>query len=160
MFDNSSYENILADPPEGFAKGLEFFRRCAEYGLEAFHCGVSFKRFSPASLQALFVQGDDALFTETMDDNSFSGFFEGFDFGDKEEKGGNMLYLNSENSFIQSLGQVQDEELARSLIQVIYIQSLLAGHYTLGGAELELMNRGLQQLMEYAIYGGMNGGLK
>lgn len=154
MFDNSSYENILADPPDGFAKGLAFFRSCAEQGLEAFHCGVSFKRFSPASLQALFVQGEDALFAETMDENSFSGFFEGFDFGEEEEKGRNMLYLNSENSFIQSLGQVQDEELARSLTQVIYIQSLLAGHYTLGGAELELMNRGLQQLMEYAIYGG------
>ncbi|MDE7418065.1 MAG: HSP90 family protein [Lachnospiraceae bacterium] len=154
VFDNSSYENILADPPEGFVRGLEFFRRCAEQGLVAFHCGVSFKRFSPASLQALFVQGEDSLFAETMDDNSFSGFFEGFDFGEEEEKGGNMLYLNSENSFVQSLGQVQDEELARSLIQVIYIQSLLAGHYTLGGAELELMNRSLQQLMEYALYGG------
>jgi len=160
VFDNSSYENILADPPEGFVRGLEFFKRCAEQGLEAFHCGVSFKCFSPASLQALYVQGEDALFAETMDDNSFSGFFEGFDFGEaQEETGRNMLYLNSENSFVQSLGQVRDEELARSLIQVLYIQSLLAGHYTLGGAEMELMNRSLQQLMEYALYGGMNGGL-
>lgn len=155
MFDNSSYENILEDPPEDFAAGMELFRCYAARGLEAFHCGVSFKRFSPASLQALYVQGEDALFTETMDADSFSGFFEGFDFGGaEEEKGGNMLYLNSENSFVQSLGQVQDEELARNIIQVIYIQSLLAGHYTLGGAELELMNRSLQRLMEYALYGG------
>lgn len=161
VFDNSSYDNILADPPEDFVEEMEFFQRYAERGLENFHCGVSFKRFSPASLQALFVQGEDALFSETMDGNSFSGFFEGFDFGEAEEKEDrNMLYLNSENSFVQSLGQVRDEELARNLIQVIYIQSLLAGHYTLGGAEMELMNTSLQQLMEYALYGGMNGGLK
>lgn len=161
VFDNSSYDNILADPPEDFVEEMEFFQRYAERGLENFHCGVSFKRFSPASLQALFVHGEDALFSETMDGNSFSGFFEGFDFGEAEEKEDrNMLYLNSENSFVQSLGQVRDEELARNLIQVIYIQSLLAGHYTLGGAEMELMNTSLQQLMEYALYGGMNGGLK
>ena len=154
MFDNSSYDNILADPPEDFVEDMEFFRRYAEHGLELLHCGVSFKRFSPASLQALFVQGEDAMFSETMDDNSFSGFFEGFDFGEAEEKENrNMLYLNSENSFVQSLGQVQDEAFARNIIQVIYIQSLLAGHYTLGSAEMEMMNKSLQWLMEYALYG-------
>ncbi|MDE7202206.1 MAG: hypothetical protein K2O91_09965, partial [Lachnospiraceae bacterium] len=154
VFDNSSYDNILADPPEDFVEDMEFFRRYAEHGLELLHCGVSFKRFSPASLQALFVQGEDAMFSETMDDNSFSGFFEGFDFGEAEEKENrNMLYLNSENSFVQSLGQVQDEAFARNIIQVIYIQSLLAGHYTLGSAEMEMMNKSLQWLMEYALYG-------
>lgn len=154
VFDNSSYDNILADPPEDFVGEMEFFRTYAERGLENFHCGVSFKRFSPASLQALFVQGEDALFSETMDDNSFSGFFEGFDFGETEEtEDRNMLYLNSENSFIQSLCQVQDAEFACNIIQVIYIQSLLAGHYTLGGAEMEIMNKSLQWLMEYALYG-------
>lgn len=158
VFDNSSYDNLLADPPEDFAGEMEFFRRSAERGLEAFHCGVSFKRFSPASLQALFVQGEDALFAETMDSNSFSGFFEGFDFGEAgEENGRNMLYLNSENSFVRSLGQVRDEAFARNIIQVIYIQSLLAGHYTLGGEEMEVMNRSLQWLMEYALYGENQG---
>ena len=90
-----------------------------------------------------------------MDDASFSRFFEGFDFGEEEEeKDRNMLYLNSENSFVQSLGQVRDEVFARNIIQVIYIQALLAGHYTLGGVEMEIMNKSLQWLMEYAIYGG------
>lgn len=155
VFDNSSYDNLLADPPEDFVRELEFFRRYAEQGLETFRCGVTFKRFSPASLQALFVQMEDTLFEESMDDASFSGFFEGFDFGEEEEeKDRNMLYLNSENSFVQSLGQVRDEVFARNIIQVIYIQALLAGHYTLGGVEMEIMNKSLQWLMEYAIYGG------
>lgn len=154
-FDNSSYDNILTDPPEDFIERVTLFRRYAERGLASFHCGVSFKQFSPASLQALYVQGEDALFAETMDRDSFSGFFEGFDFGDaQQEKDRNMLYLNSQNSFVQSLEQVRDEVFARNLIQVIYIQSLLAGHYTLGGAEMEIMNKSLQWLMEYALYGG------
>lgn len=155
VFDNSSYDHLLADPPQDFAAQMALFLACAQQALENFHCGVALKQFSPASLQALYVQGEDTLFAETMDGSSFSGFFEGFDFGEEdEEKNRNMLYLNSSNSFVQGLGRVLDEELARNLAQVIYIQSLLAGHYTLGGEQLELMNRSLQRLMERALYGG------
>ena len=154
LFDDSSYENLLADPPEEFVKEMEVFRRFAERGLSRFHCGVSFKSFSPGSLQALFVPGADPALDEALDSGSFSGFFENFDFGESEEsQGGSRLFLNSGNSFIKSLGKVQEEELADTLIQVIYIQALLAGHYTLGGEELELMNKSLQRLMEYALYG-------
>lgn len=155
IFNDSSYENILAKPPEDFEREMEVFRRLAEDGLREFHCGVSFKSFSPDSLQALFVPGQDALFEETMDSESFSGFFEGFDFGEAEENaGGSKLYLNCNNSFIRSLGQVREEELIRTMIQVVYVQALLAGHYTLAGREMELMNKSLQQLMEYVLKGG------
>lgn len=161
VFDNSSYDNLLADASAEQAQELQYFLNYARQGLEKMHCGISLKKFSPASLQALYVQGEDALFQETMDSNSFSGFFEGFDFGDLEdEKSKDMLYLNSENSFIQSLRQVLDAGLAQNIIQVIYIQALLAGHYTLGGAEMELMNKSLQKLMEYALYGGEQEGLQ
>lgn len=161
VFDNSSYDNLLMDASAEQMEVLQCFLKYARQGLENFHCGVSLKKFSPVSLQALYVQGEDALFQETMDDNSFSGFFEGFDFGDSEdEKSKNMLYLNSENSFVQSLGQVFDAGLAQNIIQVIYIQALLAGHYTLSGAEMELMNKSLQKLMEYALYGGEQEGLQ
>lgn len=151
-FDNSSYENILAEAPEDFVREFETFRRYAQAGLKQFECNVSFKGFSPDSLQALFIPGEDRLFHETMDDGAFSDFFEGFDFGGEEEEiRSNVLYLNCNNSFVKSLGAVYDEELARNIIQVIYIQALFAGHYTVDGREMEAMNRSLQRLMEYAM---------
>lgn len=154
VFDNSSYENILEAAPEDFVAEMELFRSYAQQGLEAFRCSVSFKSFSPNTLQALFVRGEDAFFSDTMDEGSFSDFFEGFDFGEDEEEGGsNRLYLNSNNSFVKSLGQIREPKLAQTMIQVIYIQALLAGHYTLERKEIELMNKCLQQLMEYALYG-------
>lgn len=154
MFDNRSYEHILEEAPEAFVQELALFQGWAQEGLNAFGCSVSFKCFSPNSLQALYVPGEDAFFADAMGESSFSGFFEGFDFGeDEEEEGGNRLYLNSNNSFVKSLGQVQEPKLAQTMIQVIYIQALLAGHYTLGGKEMELMSRCLQRLMEYALYG-------
>lgn len=154
VFDNRSYDSLLADAPVEQLREMQFFLDYARQALEVSHCNVSLKKFSPVSLQALYVQGEDALFQETMDSNNFSGFFEGFDFGDLEdERDTNMLYLNSDNSFVQSLGQVQDAKLIQAIIQVIYIQALLAGHYPLKGTEMEIMNRSLQKLMEYALYG-------
>ncbi len=153
-FDYSSYEHILEEAPEAFVQELALFQGWAQEGLNAFGCSVSFKSFSPNSLQALYVPGEDTFFADAMGESSFSGFFEGFDFGeDEEEGGGNRLYLNSNNSFVKSLGQVQEPKLAQTMIQVIYIQALLTGHYTLGGKEMELMNKCLQRLMEYALYG-------
>ena len=43
-------------------------------------------------------------------------------------------------------------------MQVIYIQALLAGRYTLDAKKMELMNKSLQKLMEYAIMGGSDWG--
>lgn len=168
-FDENSYETLLAPPPREILTELETFLDLAVGAMKPYHCGVSLKSFSPGGLQALFIPGEDVLFAETMDENSLSGFFEGFDFGEEQEEAcGDMLYLNSNNSFIKSLGQIKTEasakalasmeELAKTIIQVIYIQARLAGHYTLEGKEMELMNKSLQRLMEYALMGGMNFG--
>ncbi len=156
-FEEGSYENLLAEPPQEIRKELEMFLAYAKNALEPYHCGVSLKSFSPAALQALFIPGEDSLFAETMDEGSLSGFFEGFDFGDElETGGGNRLYLNGNNSFVRSLAGVHNEEGAGTIMQVIYIQALLAGHYTLEAKEMELMNRSLQRLMEYAVMGGID----
>ncbi len=152
-FDNSAFEHILEDAPEEFIRELAPFKGWAQQGLEDFRCSVQFKSFSPDSLQALYVPGEDAALADVMDGNSFSGFFEGFDFGAEEEPEGNRLYLNSSNSFIKSLGQVREPKLAQTLAQVIYIQALLAGHYTLAAKETELMSQCLHRLMEYALHG-------
>lgn len=154
-FDDNSYENLLAPPPEDIRIMMEEFLSYAGRALEPFGCGISLKSFSPGSLQALYIKGEDALFEETMDAGSFSGFFEGFDFGeDGEEAGGSRLYLNSSNSFVKSLSRIHSEEVAANIIQVICIQSMMAGHYTLEAKEMDMMNQSLQKLMEYVIRGG------
>ncbi len=159
LFDENSYEHLLASPPQEMAAQMKSFLAYAEDVMKPYHCGVSLKSFAPGGLQALYIQGEDVFLTETMDKSNLSGFFEGFDFEEgQEEEDGNKLYLNSNNSFIQSLGQVKNEELAKTIIQVIYIQALLAGHYTLEGREMELMNQSLQRLMEYALLGGTDWG--
>lgn len=158
-FEERSYDKLLAEPPLEIRRGLERFLIYAEKALRSYQCDVSLKSFSPGALQALYIPGEDSFFAETMDESSLSGFFEGFDFGETQETGGgSCLYLNGSNSFIKSLARVQNEEAAGTIMQVIYIQALLAGHYTLDAKKMELMNKSLQKLMEYAIMGSVDSG--
>lgn len=155
MFSENSYDALLAAPPRELAVSLAAFVEEAGEALRSMHCRVSLKNFSPSELQALYVPGSDTLFEETMDEGSFSGFFENFDFGEETCGETDKLYLNSSNSFIRSLGQVEDKQLTGAIARVIYSQALLAGHYTLTAEQSEVMNGGLQKLMEYAVRGGM-----
>ncbi len=158
-FEDRSYDKLLAEPSGEIRRELETFLIYAENALRPYRCSVSLKSFSPGALQALYIPGEDSFFAETMDESSLSGFFEGFDFGETQETGGgNRLYLNGNNSFVRGLGQIQNEEAAGTIAQVIYIQALLAGRYTLDAKKMELMNKSLQKLMEYAIMGGSDGG--
>ena len=153
-FNEGSYDTLLAAPPRELAESLAAFIERAGEELASMRCSVSLKQFSPSELQALYVPGSDMLFAETMDEGSFSGFFENFDFGEESQGEMDKLYLNSSNSFVRSLGQVEDEQVMGAIIRVIYGQALLAGHYTLTAEQSEIMNAGLQKLMEYAVRGG------
>ncbi|MCM1044427.1 MAG: HSP90 family protein [Candidatus Gastranaerophilales bacterium] len=153
-FNESSYETLLAPPAKDLALRLAPFVETAAETLHPMHCSVSLKTFSPPELQALFVPGSDMLFAEAMDEGSFSGFFENFDFGEETEAECDKLYLNSSNSLIKSLGQTgSDPSLTSAIACVIYAQALMAGHYSLTPEQMELMNTGLQKLMEYAVRG-------
>lgn len=160
-FDENSYEQLLEEPSRELCDRMAYFITCAQEALQSFHCKVALKSFSPNPLQALYVQGEGDFLSETMDAGSLSSFFEGFDFGEEGETGGSSLYLNSNNRLIKSLGQVRNQELIKVIVQVIYIQALLGGHYTLDGKKMEAMNTSLQRLMEYAMLGsaGLEGDL-
>ncbi len=153
-FNENSYETLLASPPGELEDVLAGFVREAGEALKPLRCSVSLKTFSPPGLQALYIPGSDVFFEEAMDEGSFSGFFENFDFGDEAQEAADKLYLNGGNGFIRSLAQVGDERLAGAVARVIYAQALLAGHYTLTPEQAEAMNGGLQLLMEYAVRGG------
>lgn len=152
FFDDHSYENLLEAPPAEMRIDMEFFLEQAQRTLEPVHCGISLKNFSPRQLPALFVPGDDNLFDSTMDEGSFSSFFESFDFGG-EETNGAKLYLNCSNSLVKRLHTLEDPEMIETVTGVLYVQALMAGHYTLGNKEMEMMNRSLIKLMEYGIGG-------
>lgn len=94
-------------------------------------------------------------------DGGYSGFLEGFDLADigvMEDFDcgyGTKLYINGRNPLIRRLARVQDEELVADMVQVLYVHAMLAGRYTLGEKEIEVLNTGLIRLMEYGLGGNV-----
>lgn len=152
MFDESSYAELLGEPSAGSKKEMAFLMSELGRVLERFRCGVMLKQFEPSDVPALYVAGAEGFLDNAVLDGGFSGFLEGFDFGDSGGYG-NKLYVNAANPLIRRLAQIQDLEMMENMAQILYVHAMLAGHYTLSEREMEVLNTGLMKLMEYGLGG-------
>lgn len=152
IFDEASYAELLEEPSENKKKEMAYLVAAASQVLDKFNCGVLLRQFEPADVPALYVAGADGFLDSSFWGGGASGFLEGFDFGDS---GGysSKLYLNAANPLIQRLARVQDAKMTEDMIQVLYIHAMLAGHYTLSGREMEVLNTGLMKLIAYGLGG-------
>ncbi len=130
----------------------------AGHVLKPFGCGAVLKQFEPAKAPTLYVAGADAFLDSMFANRSHSEFLEGFDFGNfgtTEDEYGTKLYLNGNNPMLRRLAQVQDKQIVETMIKVLYVQAMLAGHYSLGEREMEILHTGLITLMEYGLEGNV-----
>ena len=156
VFDEMSYDKLLETPSEEVVFTMAFLTAAAKEALAMCNCNVVLKSFSPQQLPALYVPGADCIFDGEMSSEGFSSFFEGFSFDDEEEDDYSAkLYLNCNNPLIKRLAKSQDTELVKTIVQVIYVQAFMAGHYTMGKQEMEIMNSSLTKLMGYGLDGGL-----
>ncbi len=61
------------------------------------------------------------------------------------------LCLNFSNPVIRKLCAVEDQQLLTSIVEVLYVQALLAGHHILSGEEQNLLNNCLKRLIEMSF---------
>lgn len=154
MFDESSYAELLEEPSAGRKKEMDFLTSEMGRVLEKFRCGVMLKQFEPSDMPALYVAGADGFLDNAVLDGGFSGFLEGFDFGDTGGYG-NKLYINAANPLIRRLAQIQDLEMMENMVQILYVHAMLAGHYTLSEREMEVLNTGMMKLIAYGLGGNV-----
>ncbi len=161
VFDEASYGELLEEPTPAIKREMEPLMAKAGRALGTFHCGAVLKQFEPAEVPALYVPGGEGFLDHALGEGGFSGFLEGFDLGEIGMMGnfesgyGTKLYINGRNPLIRRLAAVEDEELAANMAQVLYVHAMLAGHYTLGEKEKEVLNTGLIRLMEYGLGGNV-----
>lgn len=161
VFDEASYGELLEEPTPAIKREMEPFMAKAGRALGTFHCGAVLKQFEPAEVPALYVPGGEGFLDYALGEGGFSGFLEGFDLGEIGMMGsfepgyGTKLYINGRNPLIRRLAAAEDEELAANMVQVLYVHAMLAGHYTLGEKEKEVLNTGLIRLMEYGLGGNV-----
>lgn len=161
VFDEASYGELLEEPTPAIKREMEPLMAKAGRALGTFHCGAVLKQFEPAEVPALYVPGGEGFLDHALGEGGFSGFLEGFNLGEIGMMGnfepgyGTKLYINGRNPLIRRLAAVEDEELAANMVQVLYVHAMLAGHYTLGEKETEVLNTGLIRLMEYGLGGNL-----
>ena len=128
--------------------------RTADRVLLPFECQVKLRRFLPTDLPVLYAMSDEVQFLrqlQSAQENS-SGIFSGAlasMLSGMEERPLATLYLNLNSPIVRRLVTTDDTELLASMVQVLYVQALLAGGHPLRGGELKTMNQALLGLLEH-----------
>jgi molecular chaperone HtpG len=66
------------------------------------------------------------------------------------------LHLNYENPLIKRVAAMDAEDAQQRCVELLYIQSLLMGHFPLRSREVRMLNTGLLGLIDWATAPGNN----
>jgi molecular chaperone HtpG len=132
------------------------FVKLADRVLQPYRCSVEIKKFQPAQLPALFTSNDAANFLRSVEqskevaDELWSGVLDGL----AEEPAASayaQLCLNYSNRLVRKIARLKHRGLIQRSVEMLYVQSLLLGHYPLKSKEMQLLNEGLLGLIELGI---------
>ena len=138
------------------------FLSIADEALEPFKTQADIRKFDPRNLPTLYTANDDATFMRSIEqaqentDELWSGVLDNIA-EDPLKSSWSQLCFNFNNSLVKRMATLKDRELVRRSVEMLYVQSLLLGHYPLKGNEMSLLGDGLQGLIEYSISAGEQG---
>lgn len=127
--------------------------------LRRFQCELEVKRFQPADLPALYSAGNRGLFqrdlrrSREVANDLWAGVLDGL--GEPPRRATDpehsRLCLNWSNPVVRKLLAVRQPDVLRRAIDLIYVQSLLQGHYPLEARERQVLSDGLTGLIDLAV---------
>ena len=128
-------------------------KEAASEALRPYRCAVEVTRFTPSELPAFYSIGNDAQLmreivhskehSDEMFGEMLDAFSEHFNINTDAH-----LYLNLNNSIITKLALSKNSETVKSVIEIIYVQTLLIGRHPLQNNELSLMNNRIMELID------------
>lgn len=144
-----TFEHLTLDEQDETSK----FVATANDMLSAFECSVEIRSFSPAELPALYTASSDAQFRRTIE--TTKEVTDAFWSDVLDEVGSGLgpdsfatLCFNYRNLVVHKITKIQDEDLLRLSIQMLYVQAVLLSHRPLSSKEMALLNAGLLGLIE------------
>ena len=127
--------------------------KLADLVLQKYKCGAESRKFEPVDLPTLYTSNDSATFMRSVDqskeeaDDLWGGILDNVTQGIGSNSY-SQLVLNYNNKLIRKLASINDRELLSRIIEILYLQSLLLGHYPLDKGEREILGDGLLGLIE------------
>lgn len=117
-----------------------------QFLLKDYKCMVEVKRFQPNTIPALFymdkdqVSGKDIENIKESSDDFWASLSESvFDTQEFESK----LYLNIENQVVKKLLNGVEASSEKIILEMLYVNSLMMGHYPISSKELQMMNQNI-----------------
>ena len=137
------------------------FERLADATLQRYKCAVNLTKFRPVEMPALYVTNKNADFLRSAEtaqevtDDLWTGVL-----GRLTEDVGSIyarLHLNYHNPLVRRISGLADRQAQRRCVEMLYVQSLLLGHFPLKQDEMKLINQGLLGLIDWALDGRGDG---
>lgn len=132
------------------------FLKLVDLALQPFQCAGDVKRFQPDELPTLFTTNEEANFLRSVDqskdlaDDLWSGVLGNIS-EDAMHSAYAQLCLNYDNPLIERLSRLRNRDVVRRAVELLYVQSLLMGHFPLRAREMGVLNNGLLELIELAV---------
>ncbi len=133
---------------------LQGFLELAQAVLEPFDCVARLKIFEPADLPTLYVLNRGANVARQVAASAAVASDLWRDvLAEVKPEANSELVFNFSHALVRRLAQHPDASLVQRVVQILYVQSLLMGHYPLSSRELALMSDGLSGLLEWSLLG-------
>ena len=129
------------------------FIELANRVLEPFKCSVEVRTFSPGELPALYNASSAAQFrrsietTKEVTDSFWSSVLDEVG-GGLDDDSFAQLCFNYRNPVVYKITRMQNQDLLRLSIQMLYVQAILLSHRPLNAKEMAVLNEGLLGFIE------------
>lgn len=144
MLDDSEFDG---DPAADKLLGI------AARVLKKYDCKAALKEFRPFDIPALYTLNEKANQARQIKrskesaNDVFMGMLSSFEEEVKHDSAA-CLYLNTNNLIIRRLIDCDDKDKICCYLEILYVQSLLSGHFPLLHDEMKILNENLFRLME------------
>lgn len=128
---------------------IEKFVLAANKILKKHFCRAEVKRFEPKDTTAIYIANEDAIASKNIQSlsqtsNPFASTLHHFK---KKEEVMPTLCFNQQSDLVTKVMHIDDPELFEALINVLYVQALMLGGYTINKKEMDTFNDALYQFM-------------
>ncbi len=124
--------------------------------LRKYDCKSYVKQFSPFDIPALYTINEQAKNARQIQrslesaNDIFADMLSSFG-SDISNKTQACMYFNTNNLTVRKLIQTKDQERLKCFIEILYVQSLLSGHFPLLHNEMKTLNENLCKVIDFSI---------
>jgi molecular chaperone HtpG len=145
-------QDVLSNLGETIVNDQKFkvFEERANKILKPNYCRAKIKKFEPEDTPAIYVANDEALNNKNISNlasasNPFASTLHGFI--KKKEELTPTLCFNKDNDLINDLVDIEDDTMFESVINILYVQSLMLGNYPVNKKEMTVFNDSIYKLL-------------